>query len=60
MGIYKLLDGFERESETFIPGNGGEGEFLLAHVVFLLFSRSEQVDKERSLGQLFEAIVFSV
>ena len=46
MGINKLLDGFERESETLIPGNGGEGEFLLAHVVFLLFSGSEQVDKE--------------
>ena len=39
----------ERESDTFIPGNGGEREFLLAHVVFLLFSGSEQVDKERSL-----------
>ena len=39
----------ERESYTFIPGNGGEREFLLAHVVFLLFSGSEQVDKERSL-----------
>jgi len=39
----------ERESDTFIPGNGGEREFLLANVVFLLFSGSEQVDKERSL-----------
>ena len=50
----------EQESDTFIPGNGGEREFLLANVVFLLFSGSEQVDKERSLEYLFEVIVFSV